>query len=172
MLAGLVVLAAGALFVELRPSTFTATSVFAVTPRNGSAASADVVRLLAASYVPYLSSPTVAEQVAAATGQSPSALAAGTVVSVDPGTANVRVATTWPSADDAAAVANRLAESGVNRAAAAPLVTADLVAPALAAAAQANPPRMLILTGAGVAAVIVGIVVWTALARHAWRPSA
>lgn len=169
VLAAVAVFAAAAIADQLQPTTYTATSVFTVVPRNGSQASADVVRLLAASFVPYLASPGVADQVGGVTGQAGAMVAAGTAVSVDPGTANVRIEATLPAAQNAAAVANRLAEAGVIKAAQDPLVTAELVAPALAEAVRTNPPRMLIMLGAAVAAVLIGAVVWSALGRRPRR---
>lgn len=163
-------LVGGGLYAVLSPTTYTVTSVFAVTPRNGSTASADVVRLLASSYVPYLTSGEVGDEVAVATGRPVATIADASVVSVDPGTADVRTVTTLPDPREAAEIANRLAEAGVTRAAQESLVTGDLVAPADPASAVASPPRTLILTSAALAAVIVAVVAWIGLARRQRRP--
>jgi capsular polysaccharide biosynthesis protein len=165
LVTGLLVFGVGGLFAVLPPTTYTATSVFALAPRNGSLVSADTVELVAASYSAYLLSPAVTEHVATASDQEPALITAAVRVDIDPGTANVQVAVTLPDAQAATAVANRLAEEGVIRAATDLLVTAELIAPAQPAAAQANPRRSLIVSGTAVAALIITVMSWVGWSR-------
>lgn len=169
LLAGLLVMLGGVIYALTQPTTHTATSVFTVQARSPETLSADSVRLRASSYVAFVSAPTQVEQVARVNGLDPDKIAANTEVSLDPGSANVRIAVILPTAAGATIAANGLADAGVLRAAEDPLVTAELVSRALPEAAQTNPPRTQIIIGAAVAAVIVTVLTLSALTRRRSR---
>lgn len=155
-LVALLVFAAGWVYTQQQPTSYTATTVLTLVPRPEDPVSAATAVLLAESYRTYLSSGPVAAGVAAGLGRPAAAVAAGTEVEVEPDTAIVEITVKLATADDAAAVANAVGTAAVGRGRSDPNVTVDLVSPAVARAVEVNPPRGLMLVLAALAALVVG----------------
>ncbi|MBD8869497.1 polysaccharide deacetylase family protein [Nocardioides donggukensis] len=99
--------------VELQPEPHEAVSVIAVVPESPELASNDLVQLAVDRYVVLLQSESVLLRVAEESGIPLSTLRSGVSVSAAPQSANVRVVASAPTADQARAAANAVAEEGV-----------------------------------------------------------
>jgi capsular polysaccharide biosynthesis protein len=159
LVVALIVLGCGLVYTTIRPTTYTATSVFTLGPRDAVNTPADTVELVARSYRAYMSSPDVLAEVSRSTGTPLSASADEVEVQVPPGTANLQTEVTLTSADRAAAVADAINAAGVAKAGRDALVAPDLVSPADPAAATTHPRRLLLVAGSVLAAILAGSLV-------------
>jgi capsular polysaccharide biosynthesis protein len=158
VLVGCLVLGAGLSVLAMVPTSYTATSVESLAPRDPSMVPADVVERVARSYEAYLSSPDLLAQLdGSPPGQGPE-LARATAVSVETGTANVTTTVTLTDPRRAAYLANQVALAGVARAITDPLVIGEVTASAAPEATTSQPPRLLLGVVAAAVAAVAGVL--------------
>lgn len=145
-----------ALYAESLPARFQATSVVAFTP--SASVGADELRVLLPRYPVLLSSASSYRQVSSQTGVSVDELRSGVRIATPADTANVQISVTSTGPRIAADVANVLASIAVAASAEDPLLTGDVVAPAIADPRAAGPPRRLIEAAGAVVALLAGLV--------------
>jgi uncharacterized protein involved in exopolysaccharide biosynthesis len=171
LLVGLLVFAAGWGYTERQPTTYTATAVLSVLPRPDAPVPAGTVLLIAQSYVVFLSSTEVISEVTEANGTSWRAVAAGTEVTLEPQSANLRVDVKLPDPEEAASTANGLTAAAAARAQGNQFVTVERVSPALARTVEVNPPRRFLLALAAFGAICAAAFVSYVLAYRGPRRS-
>ncbi|MEN3356143.1 MAG: hypothetical protein V7637_125 [Mycobacteriales bacterium] len=156
---------AGALAtVQLTPPRYAATSVVSFVPRPNLLASADTVQLVGQKYVVLATSPLTLEAAGSALGTPAGPLTGATAAVLGAGTGNVAVTVTLPDRARAADAANAVAAVLVRASRSDQLVEGEQTAPAVPGTAELHPPRLLLRSAAVLAAVLAGLLVWTALA--------
>lgn len=169
VLAGLLVLGAGIAYTALRPTTYTATSVFSLVPRDPASTNADTVEMVGRAYMAYLSSPDLLGRIAQTSGGPREVLADATEITVEAGSANLQTKVTLPDEARAAQAANAVSEAGFVKARADVLVSPDLVSPAVVGAAEEHPPRLLLAAASLLAALLAGgLVGYVVSHRYGW----
>lgn len=116
--------------VELQPERHEAVSVIAVVPGSPEIANPDLIQLAVDRYVVLLQSEGVLLRVAQESGVSLATLRSGVSVAAAPQSANVRVVASTPTARQARAAADAVAEEGVSLAASDPTVGVEVLASA------------------------------------------
>ncbi len=163
------------IYIEQLPSKYDAKAVVAISPRpDVSTAGADTVRVGAPKFVAFAEAPKTAEEVAAALGLSRTTLEKAVDASVPLDTGNVAITVRLENPQQAARVANAYAARIVALARRDPLLTGELVAPAIPPTEPAAPPRRLLEAAALIVGILVGIGVSLLLERgrprlRSWR---
>lgn len=156
---------AGALTgVQLMPTRYAATSVVSFVPRPNALTSADTVQLVGQKYVVLATSPVTLAAAGRAIAAPPGLLTDATGAVLGVGTGNVSVTVTLPDRADAAEAANAVAAALVATSRTDLLVDGQQTAPAEAETAVRKPPRSLLRFASLLAAVLTGLLLWTALA--------
>jgi capsular exopolysaccharide synthesis family protein len=145
------------LYASSLPDEYEASAIVALSPRPGSQAGADVIRVIAPKYVAYVTSRPTLDQAARATSLQPAALRAGADAAVAPETANLTITVRLQQPAAAAAAANELARLAVQLAANDRLLGADVLVPAVEVRQPAGPPRRLLEAGGLAMALLAGI---------------
>jgi capsular polysaccharide biosynthesis protein len=153
------VLAGAFLYVQKQPTVYTSSSVVTLTPKGTRPVSAGVVILTAPRYVAYATSPFALRQVANPLGLDPHELQSNVIVTMEAATANITIQATLNDPQDAADVADALAVLVLKRAAADPILAAQVVSTAVTPNGPSGPNRSGILGGGVVAALVAGLVV-------------
>jgi succinoglycan biosynthesis transport protein ExoP len=162
-------------YVESLQSQYDGKALVAVQPRPGeSQSTGDTVRVLAPKYVEYVTAPATVQKVAPSLGEDPKKLEDAVSSHVASDTGNVTITVRLPSARRAAAAANAFADAVIAFSKDDPLLTAQLVAPALADNKVAAPPRRLLEAAALLVGLMLGIVASLLLERgrprvRSWR---
>jgi capsular polysaccharide biosynthesis protein len=151
------------LYANGQPDVYTSRAVLTLSPRDPGTVGGDNLQLASARYAAYLSSASTMEQVAGDIGEPLAVLAEFTEVRVQPNTVNIEIVVTMPAPSRAAAIANVLASAGLRQGRADPLVTVDLVVPAVVARAPSGPNRRLIIIGGFGVALLLSVVSTAAL---------
>jgi succinoglycan biosynthesis transport protein ExoP len=130
--------------------------------------------VLAPKYVEYVTAPATVHKLAPSLGEDPQKLEDAVSSSVASDTGNVTITVRLPSASRAAAAANAFADATIAFSKKDPLLTAQLVAPALKDNTVAAPPRRLLEAAALLVGLLLGIVASLLLERgrprvRSWR---
>ena len=144
-------------YAETLPDTYTSTSVVSLTPRPDIDVGGDVLRVVVPKYVAYLGSRPTLTAVSDRTDVDESDLRGGVEVSVAPETANLEIAAELLDPQDAADVAQELAEEAVRLSVTDRLLTAEVLVPAVAITEPSGPPRRLIEAAGLLLAVLAGV---------------
>ncbi|HVQ94705.1 MAG TPA: hypothetical protein VMU51_26950 [Mycobacteriales bacterium] len=164
-LAATLLVGVGALVAaQLLPQRYAATSVVSFVPRPNSLASADTVQLVGQKYVVVATSPVTLAAAGSRVGAPVGLLTDATTAVLGAGTGNVAVTVTLPDRSDAVEAANAVAGELVRAAQSDRLVQGEQTAAAVPATAELRPPRLLLRSVAVLAALLAGLLVWTALA--------
>lgn len=153
--------------VERAPNEYESRSVVSFGPRGQQQLTGDMLQLLTAKYVAFLTAQATMREIAADTGERETALRKAVTVTQEPETANVAIDVSLPESDQAARVANAMAVKALRRSAGDASVRAEIIARAVVSAKPAGPPRRLIeLVGFVLGLVVAGLIgaVW-----HQWR---
>lgn len=142
-------------YVVTRPGGWRAEAVVAFAPK-GLSAGADLLQLTADKYVAYMGSPALQRRIAPKVAGVEDSVR----VTRDSETANVRVAVTLGGAVEAADFANKIARDGAAKAATEQIVTADVIAPAVAGAAGRTPQRAPYLLAGVLLTLFAGALTW------------
>ena len=152
-------------YVERLPSQYETRAVVAFGLKPGVAGDGETIRLAAARYVPFATSPAAIARVSSDTGIDRAAIADGLDATVANGTANLTIVARLKSPDDAARVANSVAERVTEGANANPLLTAESVATAVAPNRAAGPPRLLLEVMGLLGGALLGLAIAVAVER-------
>jgi hypothetical protein len=112
--------------------TYSTEALVVATPREGSAVGTDLLDIVTSRYLAYLSSPSTQRAVAAREG-IPLDVVEKAVASRAPGTINIVIASSAPTAETAAQVANAMASAAVAFSSRDELVRIRVLAPAVQA---------------------------------------
>ena len=162
-------------YVESLPSEYEAEAVVALTPRSDSEnASSDSVRIVAPSYVAYLTAPATIREVAKDLSSDPSTVGSAVEASVAPDSGNLTISATSRAAQDAQIIANAFADAAVGLAESDELLEAKVIAPAITPGSPSGPPRKLLEAAALLVGLLLGTVVALLLERgrpriRSWR---
>jgi hypothetical protein len=158
---------AGALAYSARLSpTYESVAVVSFVPRDAVTTGAETMVLVVPKYVELLSSPTVLDRAARQLGVDADVVRDRSTGVIQPNTLNLRIAGREGDPVAAADTAAVLAAGVVQAAASDPLVSAELVAPAVAAARPLAPtPRQVRLLGLALGAA-GGLLMALSLARR------
>ena len=154
------VVAGATLYAESLPSQYESTVVVSFAPRPNSDADSNTVRLILPKYVEYVTARATINRVAPAVGEDAAAVAQAVDASIAFDSGNLTVKVRLPSPTRAAALANALATDTLRFADSDQLLSAVVVAPALAPSEPAGPPRRLLEA----AALVVGLLLGAAAA--------
>jgi polysaccharide biosynthesis transport protein len=163
------------IYIEQLPSKYDSKAVVAISPRpDVSAAGADTVRVGAPKFVAFAEAPKTAQEVATSLGLSRATLEKAVDASVPLDTGNVTITVRLEDPRQAARVANVYAARIVALARRDPLLTGELVAPAIPPTEPAAPPRRLLEAAALIVGILIGIGVSLLLERgrprlRSWR---
>ena len=147
--------------VQTLPTRYSATSVVSFMPRPQTMTSADTLRLLVEKYAVLATSATITQTAGDAMHARADELASATTATLDAGTGNLEVAVAWSSRQQSVDAANAVADALVRRARYDELVEAEVTSPAVASRAVIRPSRPLLRSAGALAAVLVGILMWT-----------
>jgi polysaccharide biosynthesis transport protein len=162
-------------YVESLQPQYDGKALVAIQPRPGiSQSTGDTVRVLAPKYVEYVTAPATVHRLAPRLGEDPEKLEDAVSSSVASDTGNVTITVRLPSASRAAAAANAFADAAIAFSKRDPLLTAQIVAPALRDDTVAAPPRRLLEAAALLVGLLLGIVASLLLERgrprvRSWR---
>lgn len=162
-------------YVESLPSEFEAQAVVALTPRSDAEnASSDSVRIVAPSYVAYLTAPATIREVADDLSADPSTVGKALQASVAPDSGNLTISATSLDKEDAQVIANAFADAAVELARGDELLEAKVIAPAITPGSPSGPPRKLLEAAALLVGLLLGTVVALLLERgrpriRSWR---
>jgi capsular exopolysaccharide synthesis family protein len=163
------------LYVEQLPSQYDGKALIAISPRpTAQNASSDTVRVGAPKYVEYATAPATVRDVARSLGEDEQTLRNAVSAHVATDTGNVTITVRLPSPTRAARAANAFADHVLAFSKNDALLTAELVAPALAPDAPSAPPRRLLEAAALLVGLMLGIVASLLLERgrprvRTWR---
>lgn len=161
-------LAGGAIvYAERLPAEFTSEAVLAVepTPATAEATGPALVRLLAPTYVEYLTAPATIRDIAGETALAPDLVAGSIDARVVPETGTLTVSAELGDAEAAADLAGVLADRAVDFAEDDDLLRVRVVAPAIAPVEPSGPPRRMIEGAAIALGLGLGVVVATVVDR-------
>ncbi|NEK84284.1 hypothetical protein GCU60_00640 [Blastococcus saxobsidens] len=122
------------------PSSFTATSVAAMTPRPGSEARADLLLLTIPNYAALATSQATATELAAEYGRAPADIQDAIRVDNPPSSNTLLVSVSWQDPDTAAQLANSVTDVIVRSARTDPVLRAEVIADATAPSEASWPP--------------------------------
>ena len=157
----------GTIYIRHLPPKYDAQAIVAITPRVSSTLpGADYVTLAAPRYVAYITAPSTLGRVGRSVGISPQTLTESVTSSLDTGTSNITIAVELESAREAASVANALAADMVAFSGGDPLLSAEVVAPAVIPSAPSSPLKRLDEAAVLFAGVLIALVVAYVLERR------
>ena len=146
--------------IESRPPEYEASAVVAFSPRAGVPnATADTVRLLTITFVPYVTAPDTIDRAAAAAEVPVADVQAGVDATVTPDTSNLTISTRLRSPEKAAEVANEFAAAVLAFAAGHRLLEADVTRRAAPPTAPAGVSSRVVEMAALVGGLLLGILV-------------
>lgn len=140
------------------PESYRATSVVSYSPRPQSGVDSNTLQVLGEKYAVVAGSAAVLSAAARGTGEDVDSLRSATSVSLDPGTANLRIVVALPDPARASAAANAVAAELVRAGRSDALVVGQLTATAVPGTAVAWPPRLLLSTAAMLVALMAGLL--------------
>lgn len=157
----------GTIYIRHLPPKYDAQAIVAITPRVSSTLpGADYVTLAAPRYVAYITAPSTLGRVGRSVGISRQTLTESVTSSLDTGTSNITIAVELDSAREAARVANALAADMVAFSATDPLLSAEVVAPAVTPTSPSSPLKRLDEAAVLLAGVLIALVVAYILERR------
>jgi len=165
------------LYIQKLPSEYDGKAIISISPRVGTAAGADTVRVEAPKFVAFTEAPETARTVEGIVGIPASTLNKSVNASVPVDTGNVSIVVRLRSPQHAAEAANAFADQVISFSKSDPLLTAQIVARALPPTAPAAPPRRLLEAASLVVGVLIGVGVSLLLERgrprlRSWRDMA
>lgn len=160
-------------YIESLPSKYDGTAVVAIEPR-ANVADSNLVRVIGPKYAAYVTAPATVAAVAPGIGESSSTLGQAIDARITTDTGNMKVTARLPSPKRAARAANAFARAAVARSKNDALLSAEVVAPAVAPKAPASPPRRLLELASLFVGGILGVVISLLLERgqprlRTWR---
>jgi succinoglycan biosynthesis transport protein ExoP len=157
----------GTIYIRHLPPKYDAQAIVAITPRVSSTLpGADYVTLAAPRYVAYITAPSTLGRVGQSVGIPRQTLTESVTSSLDTGTSNITIAVELDSARKAASVANALAADMVAFSGGDPLLSAEVVAPAVIPSAPSSPLKRLDEAAVLLAGVLIALVVAYVLERR------
>lgn len=154
------------IYVESLPSQYDGNALLSIAPRPGvSDVSGNVVRIVGPKYSEYAKARATIRQVARTLGEDPKKLERATVSNIVTDTGNVTIRVRLPSPERAARAANAIARQTVQFSRTDPLLSAQIVAPALPDDEVAAPPRRILEAAALFIGILIGIVASLLLER-------
>ncbi|HEX2039068.1 MAG TPA: CpsD/CapB family tyrosine-protein kinase [Acidimicrobiales bacterium] len=148
------------LYAEGLPDEYDGTTIVAFSPRPGTGAGADIVRVDVPKYVEYVTARETVDAVASTLGERAGVLRRAVDASVAPDSGNLFITVRLGSPTRAANAANALATQTLTFAASDPLLGAVQVARALPESSPSGPPRRLYQA----AGLLVGLLLGGAVA--------
>jgi polysaccharide biosynthesis transport protein len=153
-------------YVESLPSQYDGNTLLSIAPRPGvSDVSANIVRIIGPKYSEYVKAQATIREVAATLGENPKKLEHATTANIVTDTGNVTIRVRLPTPDRAANAANALANKAVEFSKTDPLLSAQVVAPALPDDEVAAPPRRILEAASLFIGLLIGIVASLLLER-------
>jgi capsular polysaccharide biosynthesis protein len=146
------------LYANSQPNVYSSRAVVSFSPRDAGRVGADNLQLASSRYVAYLSSGSTQRQVATDIGEEQTQVAKATQVRIQPATLNLEIVVTMRDAARAARISNALAAAALREARVDPLVTVELIVPAVVPRAPSGPKRSLIMIGGLGVALILSVV--------------
>ena len=132
------------IYVESLPSQYDGNALLSIAPRPAvSDVSGNVVRIVGPKYSEYAKARATIRRVARTLGENPKKLERATVANIVTDTGNVTIRVRLPSPERAARAANAIARQTVQFSRTDPLLSAQIVAPALPDDEVAAPPRKI-----------------------------
>ena len=154
------------IYVESLPSQYDGNALLSIAPRPAvSDVSGNVVRIVGPKYSEYAKARATIRQVARTLGENPKKLERATVANIVTDTGNVTIRVRLPSPERAARAANAIARQTVQFSRTDPLLSAQIVAPALPDDEVAAPPRRILEAAALFIGILIGIVASLLLER-------
>jgi capsular exopolysaccharide synthesis family protein len=154
------------IYVESLPSQYDGNALLSIAPRpEVSDVSGNVVRIVGPKYSEYAKASATIRQVARRLGENPKTLERATVANIVTDTGNVTIRVRLPSPERAARAANAIARQTVQFSRTDPLLSAQIVAPALPDDEVAAPPRRILEAAALFIGILIGIVASLLLER-------
>ena len=154
------------IYVESLPSQYDGNALLSIAPRPAvSDVSGNVVRIVGPKYSEYAKARATIRQVARTLGENPKKLERATVANIVTDTGNVNIRVRLPSPERAARAANAIARQTVQFSRTDPLLSAQIVAPALPDDEVAAPPRRILEAAALFIGILIGIVASLLLER-------
>ncbi|MGH2931810.1 MAG: AAA family ATPase [Gaiellaceae bacterium] len=154
------------IYVESLPSQYDGNALLSIAPRPAvSDVSGNVVRIVGPKYSEYAKARATIRQVARTLGENPKKLERATVANIVTDTGNVNIRVRLPSPERAARAANAIARRTVQFSRTDPLLSAQIVAPALPDDEVAAPPRRILEAAALFIGILIGIVASLLLER-------
>ena len=154
------------IYVESLPSQYDGNALLSIAPRpEVSDVSGNVVRIVGPKYSEYAKARATIRDVAPTLGEDPKKLERATVANIVTDTGNVTIRVRLPSPERAAAAANAIARKTVEFSRTDPLLSAQIVAPALPDDEVAAPPRRILEAAALFIGILIGIVASLLLER-------
>jgi polysaccharide biosynthesis transport protein len=154
------------IYVESLPSQYDGNALLSIAPRPGvSDVSGNVVRIVGPKYSEYAKARATIRDVARTIGEDPKKLERATVANIVTDTGNVNIRVRLPSPERAATAANAIARKTVQFSRTDPLLSAQIVAPALPDDEVAAPPRRILEAAALFIGILIGIVASLLLER-------
>lgn len=144
------------LFVQFAPRTYTATSIVALVPDEGTEPSGDLVRLAVSTYSQLANSESLTATLAGSYGEDAGRLADNVTADVMPSTNTVVVSVSWDDPDRAAELTNGVTALLVDFSDKDPLLAAYVVAPAVSPTTPSFPPTRAALVGGVIIALVLG----------------
>ncbi|MEX5720541.1 hypothetical protein [Geodermatophilus maliterrae] len=145
--------------LALAPRTYTATAVVAMVPRPEPRASGDVLRLTIPTYSTLATSQRVAADLAGRFREDVDLILAAVTAENPPSSNTILLSAAWGDAEEAAEIANGLADEVIEAAATDPLLTGSLVAAAVPPTRPSWPPQQASLVVGALLAVALGVAV-------------
>jgi succinoglycan biosynthesis transport protein ExoP len=162
-------------YVESLPSKYDGNTLVAIAPRPGvSDVSANIVRIIGPKYSEYVTARSTIRKVALRLGEDPEELEDATTSNIVTDTGNVTIRVRLGSPERASRAANAFARETVQFSRRDPLLSAQIVAPALPDDDVAAPPRRILEAAALFIGLLIGIVASLLLERgrprlRSWR---
>ena len=158
LLVSLSVFLGAAIYVHSLPSEYDGKAIVAFGPRaDVASASSDTVRVVVPKYVAYVKAPSTVRAVAARLGENASTLSGAVDANLAQDTGTISVTVRLRSPARAAMIANAFADQLLSFAKRDPLLSAQLVAPALPSSSPAAPPRILLDAAALAVGLLLGV---------------
>ena len=152
------------IYVETLPSQYDGNALLSIAPRPD-VSDANVVRIIGPKYSEYVKAPATILRVARELGEDPKTLENATEANIVSDTGNVTIRVRLPSPRRAASAANALARETVEFSRRDPLLSAQIVAPALPDTEVAAPPRRILEAAALFIGLLFGIIASLLLER-------
>ena len=158
LLVSLSVFLGAAIYVHSLPSEYDGKAIVAFGPRaDVASASSDTVRVVVPKYVAYVKAPSTVRAVAARLGENASTLSGAVDANLAQDTGTISITVRLRSPARAATIANVFADQLLSFAKRDPLLSAQLVAPALPSSSPAAPPRILLDAAALAVGLLLGV---------------